>query len=53
MSALSNLKPNPDIVKERTNATCDAEKLKNFVGKIVFGSVDRYNQIKEISLLNL
>ena len=49
MNSIHGLKANPDIVKERENADCDFGKLKDFIGKMVFGTVGRYKFIREIS----
>jgi hypothetical protein len=46
-------KPNSDIVKERLNANCNSDKLKSFIGKILFGSGQRYEYIKKIRSLLL
>jgi hypothetical protein len=50
MTSLVNLKPNPDIVNERQNADGDIGRLCRFIGKNIFGSYERYEKLRSLSM---
>lgn len=43
------LKPNPDLVKERVNGNVDVKKLNLFIHKLIFGSEEKYEKLKTMS----
>lgn len=42
--------PNPDLVKERKNGNVDVTKLKNFIGKCLFGSNEQHREMLDLSI---
>lgn len=37
-----NATVNPDLVKERQNATIDVEKMKSFLGEMIYQSPEKH-----------
>ena len=42
-------KVNPDIAKERQNATLDVEKMKLFMGENIYSNAETYKEILKYS----
>lgn len=45
-----NSKPNPDLVRERTNSNVEIGKLHAFFGKLLFASADRHKHMMALSV---
>lgn len=43
---------NPDLVKERSNATIDLEKMKLFLGEMIYFTPENYYSMQKHSNLN-
>jgi hypothetical protein len=51
MTSLKNM--NPDLLKERENSTLDVEDLKNYLGELMYKSLDNYKMMTQLRNLIL